>query len=189
MSLPVTGTTGNDTDSSEEGTTGLCAPEGAPAAGADPARAALASAKAEARRRGARGGTSRTPAAATRDRTTADGPEQWGTAIRRLVDERGWRATVQAGSVLGRWEVLVGRDLAAHCRPERLTDGELVLVAESTAWATQVRLLAPAVLARIATELGAGVVTSLRVHGPTAPDWRAGPRRVTGSRGPRDTYG
>lgn len=96
---------------------------------------------------------------------------------------------MQAGSVVGRWEALVGPELAAHCRPERLVDGELVLVAESTAWATQLRLLAPAVLARLATELGAGVVRSLRVHGPTAPDWQSGPRRVTGGRGPRDTYG
>jgi len=31
-------------------------------------------------------------------------------------------------------------------------------------------------------------VQRLRVHGPTAPDWRHGPLRVTG-RGPRDTYG
>lgn len=160
--------------------------DGASPTGADPARAALARARADARRRGAARGQPRRPATPQR---AADGPEQWGTAIRRLVDERGWAATVQAGSVVGRWEVLVGADLAAHCRPERLSDGELVLVAESTAWATQVRLLAPAVLARLATELGAGVVTSLRVHGPTAPDWQAGPRRVTGGRGPRDTYG
>jgi len=156
---------------------------------ADPARAALDRAKADARRRGARSGPARRGPRPGSDRAPADGPERFGTAIRRLVDERGWTQTVQAGSVLGRWDVLVGAGLAAHCRPERLTDGELVLVAESTAWATQVRLLAPAVLARLAGELGAGVVTSLRVHGPTAPDWSGGPRRVSDGRGPRDTYG
>lgn len=154
---------------------------------ADPARAALERARGDARRRGARSGQA--PSRAASDRTASDGPEPFGTAIRRLVDERGWTATVQAGSVLGRWDALVGAELAAHCRPERLVDGELVLVAESTAWATQVRLLAPTVLARLAVELGAGVVRSLRVHGPTTPDWRSGRLRVTGGRGPRDTYG
>jgi len=43
-------------------------------------------------------------------------------------------------------------------------------------------------LERIAAEVGPGVVTRVRVQGPTSPDWRHGPLRVTG-RGPRDTYG
>lgn len=154
---------------------------------ADPARAALDRAKSEARRRGAQSRPGRRTADPARP--ASEGPERFGAAIRRLVDERGWAATVQAGSVVGRWEALVGAELAAHCRPERLVDAELVLVAESTAWATQVRLLAPALLARLADEVGAGVVRSVRVHGPTTPDWQSGPRRVTGGRGPRDTYG
>lgn len=89
---------------------------------------------------------------------------------------------------MGRWDSLVGAELAAHCRPESLEDGVLTLVAESTAWATQVRLLGRQVVERVNHELGAGVVRSVRVHGPTAPNWRKGPRRVLG-RGPRDTYG
>jgi predicted nucleic acid-binding Zn ribbon protein len=64
----------------------------------------------------------------------------------------------------------------------------LVLVAESTAWATQLRLLAGRLQARLSAEVGSGVVTRIRVHGPSAPSWRRGPRRVAG-RGPRDTYG
>ena len=156
----------------------------------DLARAALEQAKTDARRRAGAAGPPR-PRARGREAPGGEeaGPQLFATAIRRLVEERGWGATVQAGSVIGRWDALVGPELAAHCRPERLRDGELVLVAESTAWATQVRLLAPAVLARLAAELGAGVVRSIRVHGPTAPDWRHGPRRVSDGRGPRDTYG
>ncbi|MDQ3454894.1 MAG: RNA-binding protein, partial [Actinomycetota bacterium] len=41
---------------------------------------------------------------------------------------------------------------------------------------------------RLRTQIGADVVTKLRVHGPTAPSWQKGPRSVRG-RGPRDTYG
>ena len=43
--------------------------------------------------------------------------------------------------MFGRWDQLVGADVAAHTRPERFSDGELVVIADSAAWATQVRLL------------------------------------------------
>ena len=67
--------------------------------------------------------------------------------------------------------------------------GEVLTVeAESTAWATQLRLLAAKLLAQIAGQVGHNVVTKLHIHGPAAPSWARGPRRVQG-RGPRDTYG
>jgi predicted nucleic acid-binding Zn ribbon protein len=86
------------------------------------------------------------------------------------------------------WESVVGPELAAHSRPVKLEQGELTVEAESTAWATQVRLLATKLLGRIADGVGRGVVTKLNVHGPVAPSWTKGPKRVRG-RGPRDTYG
>lgn len=116
-------------------------------------------------------------------------PQPFGNLVRRLVADRGWEATTASASVLSRWDVLVGPEVAAKCAPVSLRDGELTLAAESTAWATQLRLLAPRLVARIRAELGAGVVTRVRVHGPTAPTWGAGRRRVAGGRGPGDTYG
>jgi predicted nucleic acid-binding Zn ribbon protein len=62
------------------------------------------------------------------------------------------------------------------------------VAAESTAWATQLRIIQSQVLAKIAAEVGDGVVHSLRITGPVAPSWRKGPRHIAG-RGPRDTYG
>ena len=118
-----------------------------------------------------------------------DDPQPLARLVDNLVRTQDWTEHTKVGAVFGRWSALVGPEIAAHCTPQTLTEGELLVVAESTAWATQLRLLAPAILARLATELGSGVVRSLRVHGPTAPDWQSGPRRVTGGRGPRDTYG
>jgi predicted nucleic acid-binding Zn ribbon protein len=86
------------------------------------------------------------------------------------------------------WDAVVGPEIAAHCRPVKLENGELTLEAESTAWATQLRLLTGKLMARLAAEVGTGVVTRLHVHGPVAPSWSKGPKRVRG-RGPRDTYG
>jgi predicted nucleic acid-binding Zn ribbon protein len=115
-------------------------------------------------------------------------PAAIGDALDELIDQREWTRTLTAAGLLPRWEQLVGEDIAAHCRPEKLEAGTLSCVAESTAWATQLRLLSGQVVAKIAAEVGPDIVRTLRVRGPTAPDWRHGPLRVTG-RGPRDTYG
>ena len=87
------------------------------------------------------------------------------------------------------WAEIVGADVAAHCAPTSLRDGELRIAAQSTAWATQLRLLGATLLARIVAELGPDVVTRLVVTGPVGPSWKHGPRSVPGARGPRDTYG
>ncbi len=93
------------------------------------------------------------------------------------------------GSVFGRWAQIVGPDLAAHTVPERLADGELVVTADSTAWATQLRLLAADLVRRLNAELGDGSVRRVSVRGPGTQAGRPGQWRVRGSRGPRDTYG
>jgi predicted nucleic acid-binding Zn ribbon protein len=115
-------------------------------------------------------------------------PEGVGNVFSRMLAERGWKSPVAIGSVLSRWDEIVGADIAAHCVPESF-DADTVLVrCDSTAWATQLRLITPQVLQRFEAELGAGVVTRLSVVGPAAPSWRKGGRSVKG-RGPRDTYG
>ena len=118
-----------------------------------------------------------------------DEPVPLGAAIGGLLDAEGWALAVATGSVFGRWAEIVGPDLAAHTTPEGLSDGELTVAADSTAWATQVRLLAPQLVLRLNRELGDGTVLRVRVQGPAAPGRRPGQWRVRGSRGPRDTYG
>ena len=167
------------------------APAGAPAAltGPDLARAALAQAKARAKEKGL---SPRSRPRRSVDRGAAGGssrdPVTFGAAVQRLVAERGWETTTAAARVMGEWDRLVGPEVSDHCRPASLLEGELVLVAESSAWATQLRLLARPLVERLGAQLGPGVVKRVVVRGPAQPDWRHGPRRVQG-RGPRDTYG
>jgi predicted nucleic acid-binding Zn ribbon protein len=92
------------------------------------------------------------------------------------------------GAVFGAWERVVGSEIAAKSRPVKLEDGELTVEAVSTAWATQLRLLSSGILSRIGCHVGPDVVRRIRVHGPVAPSWSHGQRRVRG-RGPGDTYG
>lgn len=102
--------------------------------------------------------------------------------------DRGWSSRLTDASVLGRWPQLVGAEIADHCAPVALRDGELVVRAESTAWATQLRTLQRQLLQRLAAGVGKDVVRRIKVIGPSGPSWRYGPRHVRG-RGPRDTYG
>ncbi|GAB1643868.1 hypothetical protein KRMM14A1259_42910 [Krasilnikovia sp. MM14-A1259] len=115
-------------------------------------------------------------------------PQLFGDVLQRLMKQRGWQKPAAEATVFGAWEKVVGPDIAAHSHPVKLDAGVLTVEAESTAWATQLRLLAANLLKRIAAEVGNNVVTRLNIHGPAAPSWSRGPRRVQG-RGPRDTYG
>jgi predicted nucleic acid-binding Zn ribbon protein len=177
---------------------------------ADPARAAreaLARAKADALAKGNRparppvrgperdaapdSATARAPGRPGR-RPRRDDPEPLNAAIGGLLDTRGWHEAAAVGSVFGRWAQIVGPELAEHTRPESLTDGELTVTADSTAWATQVRLLAAHLVRRLNDELEHGSVQRVRVRGPAGaagPARRPGEWRVRGGRGPRDTYG
>ncbi|GAA3349874.1 hypothetical protein GCM10020358_73660 [Amorphoplanes nipponensis] len=115
-------------------------------------------------------------------------PQLFGVMLERIMKQRGWQKPAAEAKVFGAWEKVVGPDVAQHSRPVKLDAGVLTVEAESTAWATQLRLLAANLLKRIAAEVGHNVVTKLNIHGPAAPSWNKGPRRVQG-RGPRDTYG
>lgn len=162
--------------------------------GVDLARVALRAAREQAR---ARGGAARQKRQARtgglRSGARRDGrdPLPLGAAIERLKTERGWEMPMAVGGVMGRWPELVGPELARHCVPQSYDERERVLSVrcDSTAWATQVRLLAPQLVARLNADLGQGSVKSIRVRGPQAPDTRHGRLRAPGSRGPGDTYG
>ena len=85
--------------------------------------------------------------------------------------------------MFGRWSAVVGEQIAAHATPTSLNDGVLTVSAESTAWATQLRMVQAQLLAKIAAAVGDGVVTSLKIVGPMAPSWRKGAYHIAG-RGP-----
>ncbi|MEV5509260.1 DUF721 domain-containing protein [Streptomyces orinoci] len=162
--------------------------------GVDLARVALRAAREQARARGAaaqqkkqarRGGL--------RSGARADGrdPLPLGAAISRLITERGWETPTAVGGVMGRWPQIVGQEVALHCAPQRYEEEARVLTVQcdSTAWATQLRLLAPQFVAKLNERLGPGTVRSIKVLGPGGPARRYGPLRAPGSSGPGDTYG
>lgn len=157
------------------------------------AREALNRARAAARAKGIRPGQPARriladPPPSSGARPGGRDPQTFGAVVQRLLHERGWVQDVSVGGVIGRWREVVGDQVADHCVPETFEDKVLVVRADSTAWATQVKLLTPRLLERLAQEVGEGVVETVTVLGPAGPSFRRGPKTVRG-RGPRDTYG
>lgn len=116
-------------------------------------------------------------------------PALVGSEVDKLVSASGWETDIAVHGVFGRWESIVGNEVAAHCVPEAFDEGRLRVRTDSTAWATQLRLLAPNVVRRMNEELGHGTVMVIDVMGPDGPSWTKGRRSVRDGRGPRDTYG
>jgi predicted nucleic acid-binding Zn ribbon protein len=167
----------------------------------DPERArlaaeALARARADAWARGDRPGTGQrqqihpkdserdgltspaAPSASWSARPRRDDPQPLTAAFGGLLSARSWRERAAVGAVFGHWPDIVGPQLALHTKPESFEAGELTVAADSPAWATQVRLMAPQLLKRLAEELGHGTVRHIRVNGPAGPPRRPGRLRV-----------
>ena len=169
--------------------------QGSPAIGdaAEAAAAALARARAAAKAKGLRPGLRprrRVKDVPVGERSgTGRDPKLLGDQLDQFVTERGWVGDVAVGAVIGRWSQIVGPEIAQHCAPLNFVDGVLTVRADSTAWATQLRLLSSSLLTRLAEEVGEDTVGEIRVVGPGAPSWSRGSRRAQDGRGPRDTYG
>ena len=116
-------------------------------------------------------------------------PQTLDVTVNRLVDDHGWDVDLRVAGVFARWAELVGDEVARHVTPESFADGVLGVRTDSTAWAAQLKYLAPELVKRLNAELGHGTVTLVEITGPHVPSWKKGPRSVRDGRGPRDTYG
>ena len=116
-------------------------------------------------------------------------PALVGAVLDTVIEKSGWESDIAVRSLFARWPELVGPEIADHCEPTGFADGVLHVRADSTAWATQLKLLAASIVRRLNDELGHGNVAVIDVVGPDAPSWSKGRRSVRDGRGPRDTYG
>lgn len=107
----------------------------------------------------------------------------------QVVSNQGWTDKLDDQRIFTEWSTIVGAEVAQHAQIEGFEDAVVHVRASSTAWATQLRMLAPRVVAKLNEALGDGTVTRIDVRGPQAPSWKNGPRSIRGARGPRDTYG
>ncbi len=112
-----------------------------------------------------------------------------GDFVGELVRQQGWTDQLAATRVFTDWGSIVGPEVAQHSEVVGFDDGIVRIQATSTAWARELTLLAPRLVAKLNELLGDGSVLRLDIRGPQAPSWKSGRRSVKGGRGPRDTYG
>jgi predicted nucleic acid-binding Zn ribbon protein len=127
------------------------------------------------------------PARPTRE--TREDASPLSELLDKVVQDNGWEDKLADQRIFTDWQKLVGPEVAQHAVVEGFEDAVVHVRASSTAWATQLKMLAPRIVARLNKELGDGSVLRIDVRGPQAPSWKSGPRSIRGARGPRDTYG
>lgn len=115
-------------------------------------------------------------------------PRGLAAVVDALTTELGWDSELDKAELIAAWPELVGETTAAKSQPLGIEDGVLTVQCESTAWATQLRIMRVELLTAIAQRYPRAGIQSIRFNGPDVPSWKYG-RRSTQWRGPRDTYG
>ncbi len=123
------------------------------------------------------------------ERKRRDEPGKLSEVLDELITTRDWKKGIAEGTLFSNWRKIVGDEVANHCEPITLLEGRLTIRAETTAWATQLRLIQDEILKTLQTNSEGVLVEELAVIGPSAPSWKRGLRSIRGAKGPRDTYG
>lgn len=105
-----------------------------------------------------------------------------------LTSKLGWNSSLAKADLLASWSELAGAETALHSEPVGIEEGILTVRCDSTAWATQLRLMRGQITTSIAQRFPDAGIQSVKFDGPNAPSWKRGTRSIPG-RGPRDTYG
>lgn len=92
------------------------------------------------------------------------GPRRIGESLGLTTARLGGPETGTVSAVFAHWEALVGPEVAAHARPQRLRDGVLVVEVDQPAWATQLRFLSGDLLARVRGMTGGDEVREVQVR-------------------------
>ncbi|WP_349899122.1 DUF721 domain-containing protein [Parafrigoribacterium soli] len=137
---------------------------------------------ADARKRAKREPGSSSPFGSGRD------PEGLGSVMDALTSRLGWNSPLAQSELLASWSDVAGAETAEHSAPVGIEDGVLTVRCDSTAWATQLRIMRVQIATSIANRYPDAGITRVRFEGPGVPSWKRGPRSIPG-RGPRDTYG
>ena len=91
-------------------------------------------------------------------------PKPVGELVGAVLDDLGIRRDPTLHAILERWELLVGAEASAHCRPDALHAGILEVATDSSVWCQQMALQRESLLAALAAELGDAAPRELWFH-------------------------
>ena len=115
-------------------------------------------------------------------------PRSFLDAMDSLTSAMGWGLDLARAELMEQWPDIVGREVALHATPTGASDGVMEIQCDSSAWATQLRLMRSTLLESLSEKFPSAGIVELSIKAPGAPSWKHGRRSVPG-RGPRDTYG
>ncbi len=98
-----------------------------------------------------------------------EGVRPIGDSIARLSRRLGLGDSSGLSAVFEQWDEVVGALLAAHTRPERLRDGELVVIVDEASWATQVRFLGDTIIEKCNERAGQKMVERITIRVDSFP--------------------
>ncbi|MDX2565048.1 DciA family protein [Streptomyces sp. TX20-6-3] len=154
--------------------------------GADLARLMLQRARQDAKQRGTdQPGPARRPKRKSTIQYHGRAPVGLAGAFQGLLADRGWNVPTAGGSILDRWPDIaaaVAPRLAAHTTAVAYDPqtGQLDLMPDSPAYATQLRLMTPRIITVIHETSGTAAVRTIRVRQPGALPAVPAPAPATG---------
>ena len=102
-----------------------------------------------------------------------DGPKKLGAGFEGVLRHMKAPSPDLLRAVFVQWPEIVGEDVAAHARPSAIDGQTLVVVADDTTWASQLRWLEHELIERIARTSGTDRIKRVRLR--VAPQG-SGPR-------------
>ncbi|MDE0066300.1 MAG: DUF721 domain-containing protein [Acidimicrobiaceae bacterium] len=105
---------------------------------------------------------------------SGDEPKHLGWSVERLLHTMKAPSSDVLKAVFAQWPRIVGEDVAAHARPSFIDDRTLVVIADNSAWASQLQWLESELVAKIAEVSGSDRIQTIkarvRPQGSRSPD-------------------
>lgn len=100
------------------------------------------------------------------------GPQPVGDALESFLGRTGFHDRLRTTRLLDDWAGIVGPDVAANSRPQRIEKGVLHLVVSSSTWATQLTWLESTIIEKVNIAAGTNLVHRMKVVVAGAGDQR-----------------
>lgn len=91
-------------------------------------------------------------------------PRSISAAIEHLLGTLRAPSTDVLSTVFGRWDEIVGVDLAAHSRPTAIEGDVIIVAADDPAWAAELKWLHNEVVSRVGEITKTSTITDIRVR-------------------------